>query len=170
MAFTNLNQLTDRILIRPVFPGHGLVDDDHAGRACGVAVAEVAAPDDGNFENIKVARRSADPARASGELIFAQWTPDNVEGQPVAGFERQAAGEGRALYTRDGVEALAAIARELGDSGGLLVAVADERHLQREHVVTVEAGIDVAQSDERADEERSANEKHQRKRNFADDQ
>ena len=86
VAFTNLNQLTDRILIRPVFPGHSLVDDDHAGCACGIAVAEVAAPDDGNLENIKVTRRSADPARAPGELILAQWTPHNVEGQPVAGF------------------------------------------------------------------------------------
>ena len=44
----------------------------------------------------------------------------------------------------DGVQAVAAVARELRDAGRLLIAVAGERHLHGEHVVRVEAGTDTA--------------------------
>ena len=97
-------------------------------------------------------------------------TADDVEGQAEAAFERQAAGEGRGFDSGDGVEALAAIADQLGDSGGLLEAVAGERHFHREDVVRVEAGVDVAQGEEGADEQRRADEQDERERDFADDQ
>ena len=122
------------------------------------------------MEDVEVAGRGVHPASAAGVRIFAQRAADDVEGQTEAAFERQAAGGRGGFDTGNGVDAFAAIASELRDSRGLLKAIAGERHLHGEHVVRVEAGIDVAQRNEGADEQRSADEQHQRERDFADDE
>ena len=71
---------------------------------------------------------NVEPAGSSGVGILAVGAADDVEGQAEAAFERQAAGGGGDFNTGDGVEALAAIAGELGDGGGFLEAVAGEGH------------------------------------------
>ena len=59
---------------------------------------------------------------------------------------------------------------QLRNGRSFLEAVAGERHLHGEHVVRIEAGIDVAQRDEGANEQRGANEQDECERDFADDQ
>ena len=169
-AFADDDLLADGILFGPVLLGHGLIDDDDAGAAPVILIGEVAAAENGNFEDGEIAGRSAHPAGAAGVGIFAGRAADDVEGQAEAAFERQAAGGGGDFDAGNGVEALAAIADELGDAGGLLKALAGERHFQGEDVVRIEAGIDVAQGDEGADEQRGADEENEGEGDFADDQ
>ena len=70
----------------------------------------------------------------------------------------------------NGIEPLAAIARELRDAGRLLVAVAGERHLHGQHIMGIEAGTDTAEGEKGANEQRRADQQHQGQRDLADDE
>ena len=59
---------------------------------------------------------------------------------------------------------------DLGDAGGLFELVAGEGHFEGEDVVGIEAGVDLAQSNEGADEQRGSDEQDESERDFADDQ
>ena len=127
-------------------------------------------PRKGNFESSQSsrARCSSSLRRRYGDL--AAGAADDVEVQAEAAFEREAAGGGGGFDTGNGVEALSAFEGELGDGGSFLKAIAGEGHLHGEDVVGIEAGIDVAERDEGADEQRGADEEDEGEGDFADDQ
>ena len=97
-------------------------------------------------------------------------TADDVEGQAVAAFERQAAGEGGDFDAGNGIEALAAIVGELGDAGGLFERspVSDISRVRT--LWGSKPGLTLAQRDEGADQERGSDEQNERERDFADDE
>ena len=169
-AFADEELLANGIAFGPVFFLHGLVDENDAGGGTGVLLGEVAAAQDGNVEDGEVAGGSAHPAGAAVPWRFAVGgAADDVEGQAVAAFERKAAGEGGDFDAGDGIEALAAIVGDLGDAGGLFELVAGEGHFESEDVAGIEAGVDLAESNEGADEECGSDEENESERDFADD-
>ena len=68
------------------------------------------------------------------------------------------------------LQLLDAVAHDLLDRFRLVELRALQRHLQRQHVVRVESGIDAAERHRRADEQRRSDQQHQRQRHFDDDQ
>ena len=116
----------------------------------------------GNAEDGEVAWGSAHPPGAAVPWRFAfGGAADDVEGQAVAALERKAAGEGGDFDAGDGIEALAPVLGDLGDSGGLFELVAGEGHFEGENVAGIEARVDLAESNEGADEERGSDEQHE---------
>ena len=170
-AFANEELLANGIVFRPVFFLHGLVDENDARGGTGVLLGEVPAAQDGYVEDSEVAWGSAHPAGAAVPWRFGcGGAADDVEGQAVAAFERKAAGEGGDFDAGNGIEALASVVGDLGDAGGLFELVAGEGHFEGEDVAGIKAGVDLAQSNEGADEERGSDEDDQGERDFADDQ
>ena len=70
----------------------------------------------------------------------------------------------------NGVDPLGAVVDHLGDTAGLLKAVAADRHGHREHVVSVESGIDRLQLHECTNEQRRSDDQHKSESHLADDQ
>ena len=85
---------------------HRLIDDDDGGGAGGVALGEVAAAQHGNAEDVEVARRNGVPA--APPLAGPRRPADDLERQPVAALERDAARRAHHLDTRERAEPLAA--------------------------------------------------------------
>src|SRR5580765_2580838 len=138
-----------------------------------VPLAERPAALDGNLENLEVAWRNRHPAAAAviGALAVRVERPaDDAERQAVAALERHAArraGFDNAwdrLHTRD------AVAHELLDGLRTFVRRSFQRHPQRQYAVRVEPGIDAAEGGRRANQERRADEQHERERHLDDDQ
>src|SRR6185437_1014045 len=109
-AFPDEKLLPKRILIGPVLPGHGLIDHHYARRASIVLLDEIASTQNWNLEYRKVAGRNAHPVRAAAPGAFAGGAPHDVERQPEAYVQRQAATECRRLHSRNGIHAFAALA------------------------------------------------------------
>ena len=91
-----------------------------------------------------------------------------MNGKPVAALERHAAGGAGGHDARHRAQPLDAVAHHLLDAFGLQEPRPGQRHPHRQHVVRVEAGIDAAERDRRADQQRRADEQDERERHFGD--
>ena len=161
--------LVQRIALRPVLLRERFVDDDHAGRAAVVEIRERAPALHGDLEDLEVAGRHRHPAAAamSGPL---RRPADDEEPEAVAALQRHAARGARVHHARNGAQALDAVAHRLLDPRGCLKARRRQRHPHRQHVRRVEAGIDPAERDGRANQQRGTDQENQGQRDFRDDQ
>ena len=126
-----------------------------------------------NLEDFEVAGGDRHPAAAAVKRTLASAAsgrPTIRNGSPYPPCERHAAGRACVHDSRDRAQLLDAVADHLLHRLRLLVLHALQRHLQRQHVVRVESGIDAPEGDRRADQERRPDQQHQRQRHLDDDQ
>ncbi len=123
--FADDDLLADGVFFGPVFLGHGLIDDNDARRAGHIAVGKVAATQDRYLESLEVAGGGVHPAGAD-RLPFVYRPADNEEWQAEASLHGQAASRSGDFHPWNGIQPLAAITYQLGDSGCLLKAVAGQ--------------------------------------------
>src|SRR5580698_4897753 len=146
--------------------GHGFADDGDFGRVRGVLRTEDAAGDDGNLQDGKVV--CADDVVEHAD-VFVVVVAGDVDGAAPC-----------ALVEGVGCVTGGCDAGELGDaaldllmhggkteivvfvSGGAVV------ELEKKHVVAVEAGVDMIEIDEAAQEEAGADKQNERQRNLGD--
>ena len=148
---------------------HRLVDDRDAGRAAGVLIGERAAPHDGNLEGAEVGRRDRrETAAAVRRPVERPPFDDDRQAEPA--LERHAARGARDLDAGQRIQPLGAVAHQLRDRGGIREPLAPQRHAHRQHLVRVESGVDGAQCEEGADEQRRADQQHQRQPHLGDHQ
>ncbi len=161
--------LADGVFLRPILLRHGLVNQHHARCAGSVAVSEVAAAQDRNPEKIEIPGRRAYPSADVPQWVV-HWLPDDAEVASPRWSPWASSNRSRVFNSRNRVEPLAAIADQLRHPGGLLKAVAGQRHFQCQHVVRVKAVVYLVQRQKCPDQKRGADQQHHGQRDLADHQ
>ena len=167
VSFPEQNALPDRIAFRPKLPGQSLINDCDAGSRGVVPMAEDAAADNRNFENVELVWRHSDPA--APVVAAAGWCPaNNVEWHAESTFQRQSVTGARAQHGRQSLDPLNGILDEPVHTRRLLEARFGQLHSHGEDVMRIEAGIYRAQGHKAADQQCRADQQHQRERHLAD--
>ena len=91
-------------------------------------------------------------------------------GRPKPPCKRHAARGAGDLDAGQRVQAFGAVPHQLRDGGGLREPLAPQRHAHRQHLMRIEPGIDRAQREESANEQRRADQQHERQSHLGDDQ
>ena len=161
--------MPDRILVRPELARHRLADDHRELAIGAIELVEIAAGDQAHPCRMNEPGRH-DPNRHDGLLRQRQpGLPLDGKREVRSALERQRVAGGRRLDARQCPNA----AEHLVDKRHplfALIGAAGQRDVHRQQVPRVEAGIDGAKLDERAEQQARAGQQHQRQRHFADDE
>ena len=153
-ASADVDLLADRVFFWEVLFLKSFIDQHHTRRRGRVVLVEFAPPQNRNLEQFVVVRRCVHPSRARFAFCRVHRPPDDGERQSELAFDRQAAGGRRILHAGNRIQPFAPFLRKLRHAGRLLVAIARQRHLQREHIVRIESRIHTAQRNKRPDQQR----------------
>ena len=148
-----------------------IADQDHARAACRIGFFEVAAANDGDMHGVQIA--GADEAHVNFGLIGHGQHGPALDGKwlvRAATVERERVDCASFFHAGQGFYALQNVVEEIYFSAGSRESAMRDGDAHCEHIAGVEAGAHFAKLPECTNHQASADEKHERQRDFADDQ
>ena len=134
---------------------HRLVDQNDRGRTCRVIRIEVSAAKDRNFENAEVPGRDCHPFGVPGGTGIIRRIG---KGQTHPAGIGRAEGRRGTFHTGDAHKLLLRIADHARYARGSVIMTAVDRHGDGHNMMAIEARVNVAQGNKRANQQRCANE------------